>query len=458
MASVNLNFIGPQPSSSSRGRPSFSASPGMSVASLDNVASFVQSYTNGVRDEVQRHMAALRENLGVHVPASAQQRVAEQMDDSTLYTRQAHQPTMAAAAASPNERRGAKRQQSSQESLSQNVEFNMAGGVVYYTFSPTYHNALLPQSATAASGHVVAGAASQQSAPLASSVHGFTVSPPSPPLLLTSPYPIRLLLVRHGESKSNTAPHLIAGQSNHIPLTARGRQQAAALATTLQQRRYHSTLVLVSDAVRCQQTLAALQLDPPPHSQYTSLQLREQSQGQWEGLLRANVHTAKVKAAMKQHTTRFSAPGGESIADTANRAYAFIMQAITREAPAITAVHGAVDVLVVCHGQVIRGLVWLLCGMRDEYVWRLGCDNCSMTELHIDTEGVRLARLNDACHLQALPAAEGANGSIDRANAASSVSLSAPGAASATDANGKPPSTSAAVTVEDGPDSPIVLS
>lgn len=233
-----------------------------------------------------------------------------------------------------------------------------------------------------------------------------TFSPPTPPTLLTSPFPIRLLLVRHGESDSNTAPHLIAGQSNHVPLTTKGRQQAAALATTLQQRHYSPNLILASDAIRCQQTLQLLQLHTPHTPTHSSAQLREQSQGEWEGQPRALLHTAEVRAAMKQHHVRFSAAGGESIADTAQRAYAYIAQTIAQRAKEAEShsANGGMDVLVVCHGQVIRGLVWLLCGVRDEYAWRLGCDNCSMTELHIDADGVRLVQLNDAAHLLSLPA------------------------------------------------------
>ena len=253
----------------------------------------------------------------------------------------------------------------------------------------------------AASGY--SGATGVQGAASAAAARSFAVSPPAPPQMLTASFPIRLLLLRHGESDSNTTPHLIAGQSNHVPLTNKGRQQANALAAVLKQCNYRPTIVLSSDAVRCRETLELLQL-PPPRSSYSSVQLREQSQGQWEGKPRADVYTAEVRAAMKEHTVRFSGPGGESIADAAYRSYAYIMQVITREAAAIATVNEAgLDVLLVCHGQVIRGLVWLLCGLRDQYVWQLGCDNCSMTELHIDTNGVRLLRLNDAAHLRPPP-------------------------------------------------------
>ena len=229
--------------------------------------------------------------------------------------------------------------------------------------------------------------------------------PPNPHHPLTSPYPIRLLLVRHGESESNTAPDLIAGQSNHVPLTAKGRQQAASLGAALAHRHYRPSHVLASDAVRCQQTLELMRLQPLPRSQHASAQLREQSQGQWEGRPRAEVYTAEVRAAMKQRTVHFSVPGGESIADTAHRAYAFITEAVAREAAETPVLEEAgVDVLVVCHGMVIRGLVWLLCGVRDDGVWRLGCDNCSMTELCVDAEGARLVRLNDAAHCHSLAA------------------------------------------------------
>merc|ERR1719326_2545187 len=41
--------------------------------------------------------------------------------------------------------------------------------------------------------------------------------------------PLRLLLIRHGESRANTAPHVVGGRDEASPLTARGEREARAL-------------------------------------------------------------------------------------------------------------------------------------------------------------------------------------------------------------------------------------
>ena len=381
----------------------------------------MKKLTDNIRGDMRQQIRGLGAELRAEIAAASQLREANESGKDERKQQQAETQQPAATATVQAEKTAAKhteqqRQQAVQQSTSQSVTIHVSGvgAAVHYAFNPSYHNTAPPLDSTVHHPSLISAVSDRREAVKAV----FAVSPPTPPHQLSAPFPVRLLLVRHGESESNAAPHLIAGQSTHVPLTVKGRQQALALATTLRQRRYHASLVLASDAVRCRQTLEALQLDPPPRSLYTSPQLREQSQGQWEGLVRADVHTAEVKAAMRQHSVRFSVPGGESIADAAYRAYAFIMQAITREAPLIAAVDEAgVDVLVVCHAQVIRGLVWLLCGVRDEYAWRLGCDNCSMTELHIDSEGVRLVRLNDAAHLHSLPTTA-VSGSQERGGAA----------------------------------------
>ena len=230
-------------------------------------------------------------------------------------------------------------------------------------------------------------------------------------LLLSSPRPVRLLLVRHGESVSNVRPELIAGRSDDAPPTPLGRLQAEALAHRLQAESYQPHLLLSSTAVRALSTASILY---PSLHWLTSDALLEQSQGQWTGQPRALVHSVAVVDSMRRLHVDFAAPGGESIRQVAERAVSDIQQRISgwkgrrgveEEADGSAgegdegAVGGVLDVLVVAHGMVIRALLFHLCGLRGDCVWRVGCANASLTELLIDDRGVSLVRLNDHAHV-----------------------------------------------------------
>lgn len=233
-----------------------------------------------------------------------------------------------------------------------------------------------------------------------------TTSPLLLPLssFLTFPFPLRLLLVRHGQSVSNTRPDLIAGRADEVPLTPLGTLQCKALAARLHSTSYHPHLVLSSTAVRAIATTSALV--PASHPVVTSPHLLEQSQGEWTGQPRARVYTSEVHDEMRRLHVDFAAPGGESIRQAGERALRVIWKEVAGyregEEGGKDNRRDALNVLVVSHGMVIRALVFLLCGLRGEGVWRLGCDNCSLTELVVDSRGVALIRLNDHSHTDGL--------------------------------------------------------
>ena len=222
---------------------------------------------------------------------------------------------------------------------------------------------------------------------------------------MTSPYPLRLLLVRHAQSVSNTRPHLIAGRAESVPLTALGVEQAEALAASLQQADYTPHLALCSSAVRTTETIRRL-LSRPAGSALlpcvTSPLLLEQDQGSSTGQPRAEVYTEEVRRRMREQHVDFKLAGGESIREAGQRALGFIL----KEAEIAARQRQSADelrVLVVTHAMVIRGLLYLLLGLRGENVWRIACENCSLTELSLDSSGVSLLRLCDGRHIHAIP-------------------------------------------------------
>jgi broad specificity phosphatase PhoE len=157
----------------------------------------------------------------------------------------------------------------------------------------------------------------------------------------------RLYLVRHGESTWNAAG-LLQGRTGHVPLSARGRAQAAALARRL------STVAVAgvhtSDQLRCLQTagpIAAvhgLRARPDPA-------LREQGHGSWEG------RPARGRAAVLAGAgPDWAPPGGETARALYRRAAGFLAGL----ASARWGSDGAV--VVVSHGETIRALLAVLSG------------------------------------------------------------------------------------------------
>ena len=253
----------------------------------------------------------------------------------------------------------------------------------------------------------MASSAAPPSPPASEPASSLSSSTPSP-LLLSSPFPVRLLLVRHGESLYNARPESVAGRSDDVPLTPLGRMQAEALASRLRAAAYWPHLLLSSTAIRASATASILF---PDGGWLRSEELLEQSQGEWTGQPRSAVHSPAVLEVMQRLNVDFAAPGGESIRHTGERAIREIHRRVQlwmegEEHREEGGVDGGVDmhVLVVAHGMLIRAILFHLVGLRGSCVWRVGCANCSLTELLIDVGGVSLVRVNDHAHLAAVKA------------------------------------------------------
>ncbi len=158
---------------------------------------------------------------------------------------------------------------------------------------------------------------------------------------------MRLLLVRHGQSEWN-AGRVLQGQAD-IPLSALGREQAAALAPVI--AALAPTRAVTSDLIRARDTAAALGYPaarPEPA-------LREIHVGAWQGraIVDLQVQDADGYAGWRAGTHR--PEGGEDWGSFVAR----IEAALRAEAAA----GPAQTVLVVCHGGVIRAALQALLGL-----------------------------------------------------------------------------------------------
>jgi broad specificity phosphatase PhoE len=196
---------------------------------------------------------------------------------------------------------------------------------------------------------------------------------------------MRLLLARHGESIWN-AERRFQG-STDIPLSARGRAQALALAQGL--RAYRVRAAYVSPFRRAVET-AELALRGSGVPITVLDELRELSLGTWEGCtvdeIRARDGDPYVAWLRAPHDC--PPPGGEPLPVVSAR----VRAAVDR----IAATHpGRDDVLVVAHGGVISVYACHLLGCDFNQLWRLRVDNASLSVVRPP----RLVSLNETGHL-----------------------------------------------------------
>jgi probable phosphoglycerate mutase len=174
-----------------------------------------------------------------------------------------------------------------------------------------------------------------------------------------TPFPFRLIFVRHGETSYN-AENRLQGQRD-IPLNPRGRDQARSIGKTLRARlgeeidRLEAAgAFFASPLKRARETmeLARAAMNLPPKSYRLDPALKEISFGQWEGLTWAEVRARDPGGLKRRHADKwnFVPPGGESYAMLAERVR-----------PWLASLAG--DAFVVAHGGVARALMTLIAGV-----------------------------------------------------------------------------------------------
>lgn len=208
---------------------------------------------------------------------------------------------------------------------------------------------------------------------------------------------MRLILIRHGETDWNASLRY-QGHAK-IPLNQNGREQARKAGERL--ARYKAIALYSSDIIRAAETAeivgAAVGLTPRMMPE-----LREIDVGQWEGLTPEELYRRfpEHMQAFDRDPARTVRLGGESYAQLQQRALVALNT--------IHAAHaGDETVLAVSHGGTIRALLCHIVGLDLAYFGRLWLDNGSLTEVRHGAHGWRLARLNDAAHLEGMVFASG---------------------------------------------------
>ncbi len=192
-----------------------------------------------------------------------------------------------------------------------------------------------------------------------------------------------LLLVRHGVTQYNT-DRIFMGH-DPVPLSATGRQQVERLAERL--CGMPPTRIVSSDILRTRESAEVLS-KRLGMSFETHAGLREVDVGRAKGLSYREAADRWPEVFDPAGEDPF--PGGESFAEVADRATAYLRASVLDDPG---------RVLVVTHGGVVRGVAARLLGLSLRSVAGFLIDNASLSIFRIDDGVANLVTWNDTAHL-----------------------------------------------------------
>ena len=195
--------------------------------------------------------------------------------------------------------------------------------------------------------------------------------------------PTRLILLRHAEVEDKY--HRIFGGRIDMEISARGREQAAALTKHLRHIKFDA--IYASPMKRVQQTLAPLLHHGTPKPTILH-DLREIDFGDWTGLtweevcVRHNIEPIQWLEVLDQGAVTNAEP---------IPAYRERVERCLRH---ITQNHPGQTVAVFCHGGIIRGLIASALGLPLAQTGSFSVEYASVTELKIHGTRYALETLN----------------------------------------------------------------
>jgi alpha-ribazole phosphatase len=192
---------------------------------------------------------------------------------------------------------------------------------------------------------------------------------------------MRLLLVRHGETGDQYAGRYIG--ATDLPLSVKGREQARRLASLLPAG---VGRCLCSPMLRARQTAEIALAGQGCRLEVVDL-LREIDFGRWEGLTFAEIvaQDPGLVDDWQRDPLAFQFPGGEETRSFWQR----VQQALT-----MIAALPEDEVLVICHGGVIRAMICLLLGLPFDRYLHFAIRPAALTVLDVDGQRGVLQGLN----------------------------------------------------------------
>ncbi len=198
----------------------------------------------------------------------------------------------------------------------------------------------------------------------------------------------RLLLVRHGDTKLNSAERYW-GQTD-VKLSAAGIRQAERLCERLASEKIGT--IYSSDLKRASAT-AEIIASRHQLEVITCAELREINFGELEGLKFSEISQLypEVAKLWAERSPELKYPGGESLDEFSNRVSRFLDRLGNHNLE--------LTILIVAHSGILRTLVCQLLGMELRHRWRLRLDLASLSIVETYPQGVILSLLNDVSHL-----------------------------------------------------------
>lgn len=199
---------------------------------------------------------------------------------------------------------------------------------------------------------------------------------------------VTLLLVRHGLTPATG--RTLSGWTPGVHLDERGREQAAAVGARLAGVRLSA--VVTSPLERCVQTariIAEASQEPPPLT--VDERFGECRYGDWTGRPLSELARDPLWPVVQAHPSGARFPGGESLAETAQRAVGAVRDHNAR----LLADHDAPVYLVCSHGDVIKTILADALGVHLDQFQRIQVDPCSLSAVRYTPLRPFLLRLND---------------------------------------------------------------
>ena len=158
------------------------------------------------------------------------------------------------------------------------------------------------------------------------------------------PEPTRFLMIRHAEPDFG-GERVCLGRKLDVPVSARGREQAAALAERLRFETLDA--IYVSPLLRAVQTADAL---PQPCPRVIAPELTEVCGGEWDGMRFADIYDRYPGYFDGSEDGDVPPPGGESDGEALERGMALLNRLALREGKTFALVtHSGLGRILLCH-------------------------------------------------------------------------------------------------------------
>jgi phosphoserine phosphatase len=204
----------------------------------------------------------------------------------------------------------------------------------------------------------------------------------------------KIILTRHGHVEG-ISPERFRGRTD-VPLTEQGKAEAKAVAARIA-RTWKPTAVYTSPMSRCIATGEEIAKACQVTSQ-TLDGLNDLDYGQWQWRTHEEVRAASPDLFAAWHATphliRF--PGGDSLQDLVARTADALRLVISRHLAETE------TVALVGHDSVNRTLLMQLLDQPLSAYWRVAQKPCAINEIDITGGRIRVLRVNETCHLDAL--------------------------------------------------------